>query len=51
MVIALMGVTGSGKSSFISLLADQDVEISHSLHSSNAPACKSDPELTYRQTP
>ncbi|OQV10688.1 hypothetical protein CLAIMM_14651 [Cladophialophora immunda] len=33
MVIALMGVTGSGKSSFISLLADQDVEISHSLHS------------------
>ncbi|KIW20697.1 hypothetical protein PV08_01274 [Exophiala spinifera] len=28
-----MGVTGSGKSSFISLLADQDVEVSHSLRS------------------
>ncbi|KIW77965.1 hypothetical protein Z517_07798 [Fonsecaea pedrosoi CBS 271.37] len=36
MVIALMGVTGSGKSSFISLLADQDVEVSHSLHSDTA---------------
>jgi hypothetical protein len=31
--IAVMGVTGSGKSSFISLLADQRVEISHGLHS------------------
>ncbi|EED19615.1 conserved hypothetical protein [Talaromyces stipitatus ATCC 10500] len=29
-----MGVTGSGKSTFISLLADQPVEVGHSLHSS-----------------
>ncbi|KAK3383001.1 hypothetical protein B0T24DRAFT_687351 [Lasiosphaeria ovina] len=32
-VIAFMGVTGSGKSSFVSLLADQHVEVSHGLHS------------------
>ncbi|KAH6988249.1 P-loop containing nucleoside triphosphate hydrolase protein [Ilyonectria sp. MPI-CAGE-AT-0026] len=29
-----MGVTGAGKSSFISLLADQEVEVGHSLQSS-----------------
>ncbi|KAK0734258.1 hypothetical protein B0T26DRAFT_627213, partial [Lasiosphaeria miniovina] len=29
----VMGVTGSGKSSFVSLLADQHVEVSHGLHS------------------
>jgi len=28
-----MGATGSGKSTFISLLADQDVEVSHGLGS------------------
>ncbi|KAF8850293.1 hypothetical protein BDZ45DRAFT_196964 [Acephala macrosclerotiorum] len=33
MVIAIMGVTGSGKSSFIALLADQAVEIGHTLTS------------------
>ncbi|KXX80815.1 hypothetical protein MMYC01_202941 [Madurella mycetomatis] len=31
-----MGVTGAGKSTFISLLADQHVEVGHSLESSNA---------------
>ncbi|KAH7133895.1 P-loop containing nucleoside triphosphate hydrolase protein [Dactylonectria macrodidyma] len=33
-VILIMGVTGAGKSSFISLLADQEVEVGHSLESS-----------------
>ncbi|KAG9251956.1 P-loop containing nucleoside triphosphate hydrolase protein [Emericellopsis atlantica] len=33
LVIAIMGVTGSGKSTFISLLADQSLEIGHSLNS------------------
>ncbi|KAI0859104.1 P-loop containing nucleoside triphosphate hydrolase protein [Xylaria cubensis] len=32
-VIALMGMTGSGKSSFISLCTDQEVEIGHDLQS------------------
>lgn len=32
-VIAVMGVTGSGKSSLISLLADQPVGIGHNLQS------------------
>ncbi|KAK3299251.1 P-loop containing nucleoside triphosphate hydrolase protein [Chaetomium fimeti] len=35
-VIALMGVTGSGKSTFISLLAEQSVRIGHSLNSCTA---------------
>ncbi|EAQ90639.1 hypothetical protein CHGG_02574 [Chaetomium globosum CBS 148.51] len=35
-VIALMGVTGSGKSTFISLLAEQSVQIGHSLNSCTA---------------
>lgn len=33
--VVLMGVTGAGKSTFISLLADECVEIGHSLQ-----ACK-----------
>ncbi|KAH8800296.1 P-loop containing nucleoside triphosphate hydrolase protein [Xylogone sp. PMI_703] len=33
LVIAVMGVTGSGKSTFISLLADQVVKVGHSLMS------------------
>ncbi|KJZ70207.1 hypothetical protein HIM_10393 [Hirsutella minnesotensis 3608] len=32
-VIAIMGVTGSGKSTFISLLAEQPVQVGHSLNS------------------
>lgn len=32
-MIIVMGPTGSGKSSFISLLSDEHVEVSHSLHS------------------
>ncbi|KAK0710706.1 P-loop containing nucleoside triphosphate hydrolase protein [Lasiosphaeris hirsuta] len=32
-VVVVMGATGSGKSSFISLLADEPVEVSHNLHS------------------
>ncbi|KAK4155080.1 hypothetical protein C8A00DRAFT_13861 [Chaetomidium leptoderma] len=35
-VIALMGVTGSGKSTFISLLAEQSIRIGHSLNSCTA---------------
>ncbi|KAK3349276.1 P-loop containing nucleoside triphosphate hydrolase protein [Lasiosphaeria hispida] len=37
-VIVLMGVTGSGKSTFISLLADQPVRIGHGLESSTVNA-------------
>ena len=33
MAIVLMGVTGSGKSSFISLLTDEPAEVGHSLQS------------------
>jgi ATPase subunit of ABC transporter with duplicated ATPase domains len=32
-VIAVMGVTGAGKSSFISLLSDEDIGIGHGLQS------------------
>lgn len=32
-VIALMGMTGSGKSSIINLCTDQDIEIGHELGS------------------
>jgi ABC-type transport system involved in cytochrome bd biosynthesis fused ATPase/permease subunit len=39
-VIALMGVTGSGKSTFISLLAEQSVRIGHSLNSCMTPVKK-----------
>jgi ABC-type transport system involved in cytochrome bd biosynthesis fused ATPase/permease subunit len=31
--VAVMGVTGAGKSTFISLLSDQDVNIGHDLES------------------
>ena len=33
LAVILMGVTGSGKSTFISLLARQDVEVGHGLES------------------
>ncbi|KAK1750450.1 P-loop containing nucleoside triphosphate hydrolase protein, partial [Echria macrotheca] len=33
LAVILMGVTGSGKSTFISLLSDQDVEVGHGLES------------------
>lgn len=33
-VIAVMGVTGSGKSTFISQLVDQEVPVGHGLRSS-----------------
>jgi ABC-type transport system involved in cytochrome bd biosynthesis fused ATPase/permease subunit len=36
-VIAIMGVTGSGKSTFISLLAEQSVQVGHSLTSCMVP--------------
>ena len=32
-IIAIMGVTGAGKSTFISLLSDQEIEIGHGLQS------------------
>jgi ABC-type hemin transport system ATPase subunit len=37
-IIAAMGVTGAGKSTFVSLLSpDEDVEIGHDLKSSECP--------------
>ena len=39
-IIMVMGMTGSGKSSFINLLSDQDVVVGHSLTS-----CTTDPQL------
>jgi ABC-type multidrug transport system ATPase subunit len=35
-IIAFMGITGAGKSTFISLLTDEEIEIGHGLQS-----CKS----------
>lgn len=35
-VILVMGMTGSGKSTFINSLAEEEVEVGHSLHSSTA---------------
>jgi ABC-type lipoprotein export system ATPase subunit len=32
-IIAIMGVTGAGKSTFISLLSDEKIEIGHGLQS------------------
>jgi hypothetical protein len=32
-IIAVMGVTGAGKSTFISLLSDEKIEIGHGLKS------------------
>ncbi len=40
-VIAIMGVTGSGKSTFISLLAEQSVQVGHSLTSCMVPRRRS----------
>lgn len=37
-VIAVMGITGSGKSTFISKLADQEVPVGHGLKSSESHA-------------
>lgn len=31
-VVAVMGMTGSGKSTFVSLCTNEDVEIGHDLH-------------------
>lgn len=38
LIFMVMGVTGAGKSTFISLLTDEDVEVGHQLQSSK-PSC------------
>jgi ABC-type multidrug transport system ATPase subunit len=32
-IVAVMGVTGAGKSTFISLLSDEEIEIGHGMES------------------
>lgn len=40
LIFMVMGVTGAGKSTFISLLTDEDVEVGHQLQSSKPPWAK-----------
>jgi signal recognition particle receptor subunit beta len=44
-IIAVMGITGSGKTTFISHFADKDVEIGHGLES-----CMAIPRATAEPT-
>lgn len=39
-IIAVMGVTGAGKSTFVSLLSGEDIEIGHGLQSCKTPQTK-----------
>lgn len=46
-MIAVMGGTGAGKSTFISLLTDEDVSVGHSLQSCTVPQCSVPFSVTY----